>query len=133
MPCQDPCAVGEPAERWTWRGPLFILGALIVFVLYKQVVAAFLANPGLNALICAAEKFSSAAVVRPPSCVEVRPVTCVVFNDARLVVLRRPTCVVVKALTSVDVNPLSCVVVSAFSCVVVKPPDTCLVVSPFAI
>ncbi|WP_031335858.1 hypothetical protein [Rhodopseudomonas sp. B29] len=30
-----------------------VLGALIVVVLYKQVVAAFLANPGLNALICA--------------------------------------------------------------------------------
>lgn len=30
-----------------------VLGALIAVVLYKQVVAAFLANPGLNALICA--------------------------------------------------------------------------------
>jgi len=30
-----------------------VLCALITIVLYKQIVAAFFANPGLNALICA--------------------------------------------------------------------------------
>jgi hypothetical protein len=47
----DPFKVGSPRIYLVRMLVFLVLGALLVVVLYKQIWAAFLANPGLNALI----------------------------------------------------------------------------------
>src|SRR5260370_14548612 len=47
----DPFKLSSPRIFLVRMTVFLILGALLVVILYKQIWAAFLANPGLNALI----------------------------------------------------------------------------------
>src|SRR5436305_14219857 len=47
----DPFKVSSPRIFLVRMMLFLVLGALLIVILYKQIWAAFLANPGLNALI----------------------------------------------------------------------------------
>lgn len=70
-----------------------VLCALVVVVLYKQVIAAFLANPGLNALICAVLLIGIVLAFRQVVRLypEVAWVNNFRINDPGLAIDRRPT------------------------------------------